>query len=152
MVAKKDNIDKVFEFLEIHKENTDIKPKPRKDLIDEKDKKVYPRDENEKMHALKEANYKCEFDENHITFTSKETMKNYVEGHHLIPISKHAEFKYDIDVKENIISLCPECHRMLHFAKKEQTRGLLHTLLNNRIERLTKVGLEITIDALVEMY
>jgi len=75
----------------------------RKSLEIEESKKVYPRDEQEKKEALILANYKCELEEMHTTFISKYTDENYVEGHHLIPISQYAKFENDVDVKANIV-------------------------------------------------
>lgn len=127
-------------------------PKLKKELITEKSKEIYPRDEEEKALALKLANYKCEVDEKHTTFITKSTNKNYVEGHHLIPISQYAEFKYDVDVKANIVSLCPTCHRKLHSGVTKDIDEILEKLYLLRSDRLKKVGLGITIDELKYIY
>ena len=152
MLAREYNIDKVFEFLEIYEEGSDKTPREKKPLININGKEEYPRDENIKNHALKDAHYQCELDESHISFISQKTAKNYVEGHHLIPVNQHSKFKYDLDVSENIISLCPECHRMLHHAEKRQIRSGLSKLLEQRSDALKEVGLDISLDELVEVY
>jgi 5-methylcytosine-specific restriction endonuclease McrA len=127
-------------------------PRKRKSLTLEEAKEVYPRDENEKKEALILANYKCEVDQNHTTFISKQTEENYVEGHHLIPISQYAEFENDVDVKANIVSLCPTCHRKLHSGIKQDVDEVLEVLYKKREDRLTKVGLEITLEDLKYIY
>jgi 5-methylcytosine-specific restriction protein A len=132
--------------------HSDKTPREKKPLININGKEEYPRDENIKNHALEDANYQCELDESHISFISQKTTKNYVEGHHLIPVNQHSKFKYDLDVSENIISLCPECHRMLHHAEKRQIRSGLSKLLEQRSDALKEVGLDISLDELVEVY
>lgn len=127
-------------------------PKPQKKLVEELAKEIYPRDEQEKLEALMLANYKCEVEVNHTTFTAKSTHENYVEGHHLIPISEYAEFKNDVDVKANIVALCPTCHRKLHSGIKEDVDALLENLHHRREARLKKVGLGITVDELKYIY
>ena len=127
-------------------------PKPKKELKTEEAKEVYPRDEREKQEALILANYKCEVDENHTTFIAQSTNTNYVEGHHLIPINQYAEFEHDVDVRANIVSLCPICHRKLHSGIKADVDELLEKLHHKRIHRLKKVGLGITIDELKYIY
>ena len=127
-------------------------PKPQKELKIEEAKEIYPRDKQEKQEALNLANYKCEVDEKHTTFIAHSTNKNYVEGHHLIPINQYAEFEHDVDVRANIISLCPTCHRKLHSGIKKDIDELLEKLHHKRIDRLKKVGLDITIDELKYIY
>jgi len=72
--------------------------------------------------ALKNANFKCEFDDSHSTFLTNKGVP-YMEGHHLIPctVSNTERFwskKRNIDCPENIICLCPICHRRIHFGRK----------------------------------
>ena len=64
--------------------------------------------------ALDNANFKCENDQDHETFISARTGNQFVEAHHLIPMEYQGEFTVSIDVPENIISLCPNCHRAFH--------------------------------------
>lgn len=127
-------------------------PKPIKGLVVEDSKEVYPRDIQEKENALKLANYQCEIDKKHTTFTARVNNKNYVEGHHLIPINQYDKFQYDIDVQANIISLCPTCHRQLHSGINTDVDKILNKLYESRKERLMSVGLEITLDELQKIY
>ncbi|MCX6077175.1 MAG: HNH endonuclease [Campylobacterales bacterium] len=127
-------------------------PKLRKNLIVQEAVEVYPRDEEEKREALILAKYKCELEENHMTFTSNATSENYVEGHHLIPISQYVHFDNDVDVRANIVSLCPTCHRMLHYGEKEEVHNALSALYSKRINRLKKVNLDISLEKLHTYY
>jgi len=126
--------------------------KLQKELVTVEEVAIYPRDKQEKEEALILANFQCEIDKNHTTFTSKVTNENYVEGHHLIPISQYAEFKYDVDVRANIVSLCPTCHRKLHSGIKTEVDEMLEKLHLQKNEKLKKVGLGIMIDELKYIY
>ncbi|MGL4999965.1 MAG: HNH endonuclease [Cetobacterium sp.] len=42
------------------------------------------------------------------------TNKQYMEAHHLIPMNAQDSFKNSLDVLGNVVSLCPNCHRMIH--------------------------------------
>jgi len=139
-------------YEEINKITYQDMPKLRKELVVEKSKEFYPRDEKEKIKALELANYKCEIDTNHTTFISKINNKNYIEGHHLIPISKYDLFEYDIDVQANIVSLCPTCHRKLHSGIEKDIYELLNLLYKKREYRLKNAGLSITIEKLKQFY
>lgn len=84
--------------------------------------------------VLKESNYKCFFDERHETFSSK-TRPNYVEGHHIIHISYQDNFpEIDLDCKDNIIPLCPNCHKAIHLSIDEHKKYLLKYILENHDE------------------
>jgi hypothetical protein len=107
--------------------------------------------------ALKEENFKCMFDNSHETFL---TMRGtpYMEGHHLIPCTtsnaEHFWSKYsrNIDCVENIICLCPTCHRRIHFGSKEEKDVIITSLYNKRIRLLTAVGLNISLEELLSLY
>lgn len=83
--------------------------------------------------VLLKSNFKCFFDENHITFPSS-NRPNYVEGHHIIPIALNDSFKDELDCEENVISLCPTCHKAMHYAKNEYKEKLLKIILNKNKE------------------
>ena len=131
--------------------DSDDIPEQKKELETE-EVITYPRNEQYKNDALKLAHFKCEVDENHITFISKKTRKNYVEGHHLIPMKSYSEFDNSIDVRANIVSLCPTCHRQLHSGINTDVDKILNKLYDSRKERLMSVGLEITLDELQKIY
>lgn len=99
--------------------------------------------------VIQENDCRCFFNKNHITFETK-TRKNYVEGHHIIPISLQDSFpNFSLDVKSNIIPLCPNCHKAIHLSTNEYKESLLQKiLLNTNIEK----DFNITINDLREIY
>lgn len=102
--------------------------------------------------AMMISNYTCEIDDSHKTFISNSTNKPFVECHHLVPIAKQDEFQYDLDQLENLVSLCPLCHRIIHLGRDEDKETLLKKLFDQRKDQLKRIGIEITFSDLKEMY
>lgn len=125
-------------------------PKTKEDPITKNGVKVYHRDKKVSMNALGHANYKCEIDSAHITFIRRKSKKNYTEPHHLIPMKYSDRFEVSLDVEENIVSLCSNCHNQIHYG--EGAKELVLKLFNERKEHLEKVGLFITEEELLHMY
>lgn len=112
--------------------------------------KVYIRDKKVAINALARANYSCEIDENHPTFIRRNVDVKYTEPHHLIPMAYSDLFNVSLDVEENIVSLCSNCHNLLHYGRGFEF--LLKKLYDERIEHLKKVGLYIKFEDLLEKY
>jgi len=124
-------------------------PKPKYDY--KKDKSSgEPRDLNVAFNALKKANFKCEVDSNHFLFIRKNSNINYTEGHHLIPLKYQDMFDVNLDVEANIVSLCSNCHNLIHYGKDYVT--LISKLFNERKSRLDKCGIHITLEELLKLY
>ena len=94
-----------------------------------------------KKQAIKIAQYKCEVDSEHITFTSAATMKPYMEGHHAVPMKAQSRFNVSLDVYANIVCLCPICHRLLHYGEKSQKKEALEQIYIARDDRLQNSGI-----------
>lgn len=109
------------------------------------------RDAQRAANALQNADYRCEYDETDRTFLRKNG-KPYTEPHHLIPISRYADFKCSVDVEENIVSLCSHCHNLLHYGRMEDKEKILKKLYNERITMLKKAGLDLTFEQLKSYY
>lgn len=73
-----------------------------------------------------------------------------MEPHHLIPLSQHKKFDVSLDVEENIVSLCSNCHNLLHYGSDYE--ALLKKLYDERKDLLESVGICVTYDELVSMY
>lgn len=101
--------------------------------------------------VLKADKFKCEIDPCHKTFIARKNDEMYLEGHHLIPISRQDEFEKSLDVYANIIGLCPNCHRQLHFGKKSEVREILKELYDLRSERFAKSGIEVSKDEFLSL-
>ena len=99
-----------------------------------------------KKLAKTNSNYRCELEDFYGCqyFTSKESHRNYVEVHHLIPRAVGNDFENSIEVVENYVSLCPHCHRLVHLGEDIERKPALHNLYIKRKESLSQKGLEIT--------
>lgn len=98
----------------------------------------FPRDEREKAVALAKANYTCQCCGTSETFMKNGSDVQYMEGHHLIPIKFmfRPEFDgiVDIDDRDNIVCLCPKCHRAIHHGTKSvvnETIDLIYEHFDN---------------------
>jgi len=147
-----ENIELQNNIANINSNEPDSKPQPIKPSKESNGRKIYPRNLSYAKKALEKANFSCEVDSTHKTFISKATNEQYVEAHHLIPLQFQEEFVYSLDVPENIISLCPNCHRKLHFASVDDKKKILEKLLENRKDGLRKFGIEINKEKLFEIY
>lgn len=112
--------------------------------------KTYPRDRLIAINALAHANYECEVDAGHPSFTRKKSDKKYTEPHHLVPMAFSDEFEVSLDREENIVSLCSNCHNQIHYGKEADV--LLRKHYAERKDILESVGIRITIDRLLNMY
>ena len=111
----------------------------------------YQRSSIVKVQAIKAAHFMCECDRKHITFTAKSNNEQYMEGHHLIPLKLQEQFKFSLDIYANIVSLCPVCHRLLHYGVEREKRILLEELYEERFVRLCNSGIEINKSDFLEM-
>lgn len=107
--------------------------------------------------ALIEAGFKCAGNEKHVTFTTTRG-DVYMEGHHLIPCTcTNSEYFWNnysvnIDCVENVVCLCPICHRLVHFGSEKERNGLLEKLYHHQIATMKTVGIEISLDELLNLY
>ncbi|RAN45635.1 hypothetical protein RB25_17895 [Herbaspirillum rubrisubalbicans] len=130
-------------------------PQPLPAVGESKGKRKYVRSSRIPARALKMAKYTCSLateDEPHPSFVSQRTEKCYVEAHHLIPFSYQGRFLNSLDVEENIIILCPNCHRKLHHATAREKNGLLEELLYERKRLLEARGIGVSLSELKSMY
>ena len=127
--------------------------KPQKNYISIS--KGYKKDPRIAKTVIANNNYKCEYANlngyNHTTFTTKAGVQ-YQEGHHLIPMKAQKDFEKNIDRPENIVSLCPTCHRAIHNARKDEKVEILNKIYNNKIKKLNEVGINISFEDLYNKY
>lgn len=97
-----------------------------------------------KNQVIESSNYECEIDISHQTFLAKRTGKQYMEGHHLIPMKKQDAFECSLDVYANIVCLCPICHRLLHYGVDVNKQKLLNIMYATRNERLANSGIRLS--------
>jgi len=104
-------------------------------------------------YCLNRSNFTCEINPVHVAFKSEVTGENYVEAHHLIPLKAQPAFKKTLDNPANIVSLCPNCHRLLHHAIQSEKLEYLTILLSqNKMATLKIFGTPITFDAIMKYY
>ena len=70
------------------------------------------------LKAKERDNFKCTIDPTHKTFLVNN--KSYVEGHHVIPVFQQKNYDFSLDDVDNILSLCPNCHREIHLADNKK--------------------------------
>ena len=113
------------------------------------EKVAFKRNQETAKKSIVLANYKCNIDEWHSSFISKNGMP-YMEAHHLVPLSTQDYFESSLDVDANIVCLCPNCHRKLHYGVDITQE--LQKLYDNRIEYLKQSGINISFIELIELY
>lgn len=147
---KSREIEETLSDAKIKNEDFPVERKPA--VIDDKGSKRYLRNPYIARMALEYANYQCEFDSSHKTFYSKVTSCQYLEAHHIIPVSFNDEFPYSLDVLANVVALCPLCHRQVHMAMDKEKEVILKKLYEKRKKRLERGGIYITYERLLKIY
>jgi 5-methylcytosine-specific restriction protein A len=62
-------------------------------------------------------------------------------------------FEKDVDVVENIVPICPNCHRKIHNADKNTIIKMLNLYYNNSDKReLIRKGIFVDIETLARFY
>lgn len=132
-----------------------VAPQPRPPVRSYQGRATYVRNAAIAARALQSAGYKCALASEsapHETFLVSTGNHAYVEAHHLIPMSQQPHYAYSLDVEENILPLCPNCHRMLHHGKLGSRRPALSILLAPRAEKLELRGLRVDLQTLIHYY
>ncbi|TCI42968.1 MULTISPECIES: HNH endonuclease [unclassified Exiguobacterium] len=124
----------------------------RRNKVTKKGATAWSRDPKIGADAIRQAEYKCELEKSHASFVHAKGNHQYMEAHHLIPMRAQEEHSNDLDTQSNIVSLCPNCHRAIHHAKKEFRHELVKKLYEKRVERLKGVGIEWQIDKILSYY
>lgn len=102
--------------------------------------------------ALSIASFQCEIDSTHKTFKTKYKI-DYAEAHHLIPMKEQKNYPtVNIDRTENIICLCPTCHRAMHYAENSYRDERIKKIFNKRKDLLRKIGIDLSDKIIFKMY
>lgn len=118
---------------------------------------------NIKQAAFEKYEFKCFFDhfassqedkEAHaLTYFKTKRGQTYLEGHHMIQMENSKFFEKDVDIVENIIPLCPNCHRKIHNADKNTVIKMLKLYYNNCDKNeLIRKGIFVDIETLERFY
>ncbi|MCC5856213.1 MAG: HNH endonuclease [Idiomarina sp.] len=125
------------------------KPPPKNSLANAN---RWTRDVRISSAAIEKSEFKCEVDQTHNTFISNRSGKNYVEAHHFIPIEFQDRFDFSLDVPENILALCPNCHRQFHHASPDYKQPLIEKFYLSRKDGLAGRGIKVTLKEMFNFY
>lgn len=114
--------------------------------------KIYPRSVYEVILSKQISEWKCEMNAEHETFINSSNNKPYMEAHHLIPMSKQGNFAKSIDFAENIVCLCPNCHRKIHYAEAEVKKQMIFELFEKRKKKYPLYSIKISLEQLFKYY
>jgi len=101
--------------------------------------------------ALSEKGYTCENDKTHVTFIGIKG-HTFMEAHHLVPMEFQDHFNVSIDVPENILCLCPTCHRSFHNSEVSVRKQLVSRFFSSSRSGLQSRGINITKKQLLTYY
>jgi hypothetical protein len=62
------------------------------------------------------------------------------------------KFDFSIDVPENILSLCPNCHSAFHYGDSEVQTQLIKSFYEKKVEALSDREINISLDEVLEFY
>lgn len=126
------------------------KPRKKAEKILVAGRMVYPRDRKVAFNALSKSGCKCEYDNSHKSFICKSSRRIYLEQHHLIPLNFADDFEYSIDIEENVVSLCSNCHNEIHYGADSER--IIKKLFEERKDALSKAGIKVTEDWIINVY
>lgn len=106
--------------------------------------------------VLEKANYLCDCDDiKHFYFESVD-LHNYVEGHHIVPMNRQEEYYFDsninLDVPNNIVALCPNCHCQIHLGSRQARLKILSELYVRNKAKLLTLNPNLTLSILASYY
>lgn len=102
--------------------------------------------------VFKKNNYNCFFDKTHKTFLRFDGTQ-FMEGHHIIPMKAQKDFKnVNIDREENILCICPNCHRKIHQSIDTEKKEILKKVYEYKKKELFKANLKISFHDLFNKY
>ena len=100
--------------------------------------------------ALEKAGRKCELQESHITFIDN-NKNTFMEGHHLVPLEYQDLFHESLDFVDNIVSLCPTCHREIHYALPKRRKEMAEALFLKRAAQIQEI-LDVELSQVISFY
>lgn len=134
--------DDIVESDEGVKNIYDIQRMPEKAFDSSNGRKRYKTQKKIKDTVLEDANYLCNcHDLKHFYFESTE-LHNFVEGHHIVPMNRQDEYYFgknvNLDIPQNIVALCPNCHSQIHFGSRHARLQILSEIfIRNKAQLLT---------------
>lgn len=106
--------------------------------------------------AIHNAYYSCEHNPTHETFTSAKTNKPFMEAHHLVPVKFQRQiwlqYGINVDCVENIVSLCPTCHRAFHNGTNKVKKDIIGIVYSRIIPRYRSINFDISLEEIERLY
>ncbi len=97
-----------------------------------------------KATRMEMADHKCEINPNHKTFTNSSGKYQYLECHHIIPLSAQKDFPdIKLDSMFNIIALCPICHMQVHHATPQEKGDIFKKMYDIRKVEMVEHGFDL---------
>lgn len=112
----------------------------------------YPRSLRVSYLAKVKSGWSCELDSRHQTFIAQVDGKNFVEAHHLVPMAVQEYYRYTLDFTDNVTTLCPNCHRLVHLAGYRERSAAVTKLFCKRESTYRQHGIEIDQKLLLSFY
>ena len=118
--------------------------------------KSYKTDIALKKSVIQREEYRCQFakffGQEHKTFLNK-TDQPYMEGHHIIPMSAQNDFtNINLDRTENIICLCPSCHKAVHYGNKSVVEQYLRVMYDIKKKELQSANIYLSLEDILKYY
>lgn len=113
---------------------------------------AYSRNPFESLTAKSRSDWKCELNGKHTTFISSTDRKPFLEAHHLVPMYVQDKYTNTLDFADNIVPLCPNCHRLVHHSEEKVRKDALAKLYENRKNLYEKHGININLKTLLSFY
>jgi predicted HNH restriction endonuclease len=114
--------------------------------IEEGKKKVLREKTDPKLKAtrMELADYMCEINCEHKTFTNASGNHQYLECHHIIPMNAQKDFpNTKLDSMFNLIALCPICHMQVHYATPEEKGQIFAKMYEKRKQEMMEHGFDL---------
>lgn len=120
-------------------------------------KKTFARRKSLREAVVKNYNYLCDcHEDNHYYFTASSTNKNYLEGHHMIPMENQHQYweerQINLDIPMNLIPLCPHCHSKIHKATKGEKIQIITEIYTRHVNDLKKIDVNISLEKFATFY
>ena len=118
-------------------------------------KQYKQRSERIRKEALSHSGYDCFCDCKKQYFTSRTTKQHFLETHHLIPMCYQKDSRFqtiNLDCVENIVCLCPHCHRKLHLGTYKECKNDLDTLFTKNENNFKKMKIHMTLRQFINLY
>lgn len=125
-------------------------------VYDVKGRKKFKTQKKIRDYVLKQTNYLCGCHNSKHFYFESVALHNYVEGHHIIPMNRQEEYYFNcninLDVSDNIIALCPNCHCQIHLGSKKARLKILGEIYIRNISKLRNINDKISLSLLASYY